>query len=116
MEAWLTAHKLVAVARPQAPVSEAPREDAPPAESRRPRSSDWMRQRLTDVIEGFSARDLDKVLAFAEFVKARRSARGYAARSEGSSAGVAEESPSGDSGDSGDDGEPESSRKVSAAR
>ena len=50
------------------------------AVARRGRSIDSLRKQLHDLVETLSARDLDKVTAFAEFVKARRAARGFAQR------------------------------------
>ena len=41
--------------------------------------------RLRELADTLGARDLEKVTAFAEFVKARRAARGFAHRSESSS-------------------------------
>ncbi len=87
MEAWLTAHALHAVPRPARPA-----EDQKPTEAaaltaeqianRRARSSESLRRQLRDVAEALGARDLEKVLAFAEFVKARRAARGFGPRGE----------------------------------
>jgi hypothetical protein len=90
MEAWLTAHALKPTARVVWPTDAAkePRENDPAAPqeaaARRGRSIDSLRKQLHDLIETLSVRDLDKVMAFAEFVKARRAARGFSAR-EGSS-------------------------------
>ncbi len=89
MEAWLNAHGLRAVPRP-ATAPEAPAPPAPEPEvvtqqqlgGRRSRGSDTSKQQLLEVIDGMTARDLDKVLAFAEFLKARRSARGHVARND----------------------------------
>ncbi|MBX3183988.1 MAG: hypothetical protein KIT72_00565 [Polyangiaceae bacterium] len=86
MEAWLTANHLTPVAR-QAPAAQPPVEAAPISQElltgRRQRSIDSMRKQLREVIEVLGSRDLDKVLAFAEFVRARRVARGFAQRGEG---------------------------------
>jgi hypothetical protein len=41
---------------------------------------DALRQQLREIVESLGSRDLEKVIAFAEFVKARRAARGFAAR------------------------------------
>jgi len=45
---------------------------------RRARNAESLRQQLTEVAEALGARELDNVLAFAEFLKARRAARGFA--------------------------------------
>lgn len=88
MEAWLAAHAILAVARPQWPEAEvepeshaesAPSEEVPRSQSgRRTRSAESLRQQLAEVVEGLGARELESVLAFAEFLKARRAARGFA--------------------------------------
>jgi hypothetical protein len=84
MEAWLAAHALKPTPRVVWPTEteKAPREkDAPVAHeaaARRGRSLDSLRKQLHDLIETLGARDLDKVHAFAEFVKARRASRGFA--------------------------------------
>jgi hypothetical protein len=86
MEAWLEAHSLRAIARaaPPPPAPEAPSEPAPPSQSdlgaRRTRNAEWLRRQLRDVATTLGARDLDRVLTFAEFVKARRVARSYSQR------------------------------------
>src|SRR6478609_6076837 len=90
MEAWLTAHALKPVPRvvwPTEPEKAAREKDnvaAPQdAAARRGRSLDALRKQLHELIETLGARDLDKVTAFAEFVKARRAARGFAPRDGG---------------------------------
>jgi Uncharacterised protein family (UPF0158) len=86
MEAWLAAHALQPTARVVWPSDGAkePRENelAAPQEAaaRRGRSLDSLRKQLHDLVETLSVRDLDKVTAFAEFVKARRAARGFSQR------------------------------------
>jgi hypothetical protein len=93
MEAWLGAHALRPVPRPVWPAAPAPEQRspsasaavAPPPESlasRRARNADALRRQLHDVAETLGARDLEKVTAFAEFVKARRAARAFAHRAE----------------------------------
>jgi hypothetical protein len=87
MEAWLGAHGLAPTARPVWPT------DAPPPEpilptpdvlsARRKSSADALRKQLRDLADTLGARDLEKVTAFAEFVKARRAARGFAHRADG---------------------------------
>jgi len=88
MEAWLSAHGLSPVARAPAvakPADEAEASNEPPITQeqltgRRTRSAESIRKQLTEVAESLGSRDLDKVLTFAEFVKARRSARSYTQR------------------------------------
>jgi len=87
MEAWLEAHALKAIPRP-APAPPAPEalasEPAPaPADqlgARRTRNAEWLRRQLRDIAATLGARDLDRLLTFAEFVKARRVARNYTQR------------------------------------
>jgi hypothetical protein len=91
MEAWLTAHAIKAIPRPQwvdgppseevpadsvaAPVSEEP----PKSQSgRRTRSAEASRQHMKDLCEALGPRELDTLVSFAEFLKARRAARGFA--------------------------------------
>src|SRR5688572_19140044 len=84
MEAWLGAHTLHPVPRPVWPAETPPR--APEAmpisqehlSGRRGRSAEGLRRQLREIAETLGARDLEKVTAFAEFVKARRAARTYA--------------------------------------
>lgn len=101
MEAWLSAHALRPIARPVWPTAQPPANPeqapaAPPisqadvAGRRSGRSAETVRKQVGEVIETLGARDLEKVLAFAEFIKARRAARGYTHRSEHSAAGVEE--------------------------
>jgi hypothetical protein len=99
MEAWLAAHALKPVARvvwPTDTAKEGPRDKdlvAPQeAAARRGRSLDSLRKQLHDLVETLSVRDLDKVMAFAEFVKARRAARGFAPR-EGAGEAALESDP-----------------------
>ncbi|MBK7580216.1 MAG: hypothetical protein IPI67_08440 [Myxococcales bacterium] len=114
MEAWLAAHMLSPIARPTAPVvaPDAAQDSAPISQDqltgRRVRSSETLRKQIREIAENLGVRDLDKVLAFAEFVKARRAARTYAHRKEGqgeSEAGVDSER----SDDSSDDDDPKAS-------
>ena len=88
MEAWLSAHALRPVARPNWPTEVARPKEAQPISQdqlvgRRGRGADNLRRQLRELIETLGARDLEKVLAFAEFVKARRAARGFAQRQDG---------------------------------
>lgn len=94
MEAWLSAHAIRATPRPQwvenggipgGPESEPLSEAAPSSEEgpksssgRRARSAEASRQHLREVAEALGPRDLDTLVAFAEFLKARRAARGFA--------------------------------------
>ncbi|MEZ4224676.1 MAG: UPF0158 family protein [Polyangiaceae bacterium] len=80
MEAWLAAHSLTPIARPPAPVP--PAKDLAPISQeqlagRRGRSADTLRNQLKELVDVLGSRDLEKVLAFAEFVKARRAARSF---------------------------------------
>jgi hypothetical protein len=115
MEAWLTAHALRAVPRPAWPADAPKPKDPPPSlpdqlATRRMRGSDSLRRQLREVADSLGARDLEKVLAFAEFVKARRAARGFGPRGdgvegagEGESASLGVEAASEDASDPGDD-------------
>jgi len=85
MEAWLSAHALTAIARPvwaappppsTPPAGAAPATPAP--EARRVKSSEVLRRKLRELGESLGSRDLEKVVAFAEFVKSRRAARAFA--------------------------------------
>jgi hypothetical protein len=88
MEAWLSAHAIKAIARPAwadapaGPESEAmpdSTDDAPKSSSgRRTRNADTLRTQLKELAEALGPRDLDMVVGFAEFLKARRAARGFA--------------------------------------
>lgn len=94
MEAWLSAHAIKAVPRPTwaevppGPESEAMPESVPSAPEldtgpksqpgRRIRSAETLRQQLREVGDALGPRDLETVVAFAEFLKARRAARGFA--------------------------------------
>src|SRR5687768_261633 len=85
MEAWLGAHGLRSVARPSwtPEAAPSPREVAVSPEqlaARRGRSAEALRKQLRDLADTLGARDLEKVTAFAEFVKARRAARTFAHR------------------------------------
>lgn len=90
MEAWLGAHALHPVPRPVF-VAEPPQPSEPAASSpdianagRRARGSDQLRRQLKEITDTLGGRDLEKVLVFAEFVKARRASRSYANREDGS--------------------------------
>jgi hypothetical protein len=96
MEAWLSAHGMRPVPRPVWRAEAAPTNDrATPISQeqisgRRSRSADALRKLLDTVAESLGARDLEKVVAFAEFVKARRSARGFSARHDAATAPAAD--------------------------
>ena len=104
MEAWLNAHAIQAVPRPgwsdsppasaeePAPESLAPVsqnnvgaatsalvEEPPKSQSgRRQRNADSLRQLLKELGDALGPRELDLLVSFAEFLKARRAARGFA--------------------------------------
>lgn len=105
MEAWLSAHAIHAVPRPgwaenasspeveEAPESRAPIsqqslaalagppsiEEAPKSQSgRRQRNAESLRQSLKELADALGPRELDLLVSFAEFLKARRAARGFA--------------------------------------
>jgi len=93
MEAWLSAHALTPIARPvwvpdaaapSRPEDGAPKEEA--REARRARVVEGLRRNLRESTEALGPRDLETVLAFAEFLKARRAARGFAQVAEGDDA------------------------------
>jgi hypothetical protein len=98
MEAWLAAHALKPAPRvvwPSEPTVTKEKDVAAPQEAsaRRGRSIDALRKQLHELVESLSARDLDKVTAFAEFVKARRAARGFTSRGDAAEGGAAESDP-----------------------
>jgi hypothetical protein len=88
MEAWLAAHAIQAVERPAwldaqsgsggdfAPesVDEGPKSQG----GRRTRNAELLREQLKELGDALGPRDLDIVVTFAEFLKARRAARGFA--------------------------------------
>jgi hypothetical protein len=89
MEAWLGAHAIKAISRPAwaeggpAPESEnapdASAEEAPKSQSgRRSRNAETLRQHLKELADVLGPRDLDTIVSFGEFLKARRAARGFA--------------------------------------
>jgi hypothetical protein len=97
MEAWLSAHAIAAVPRPTwgdggppsleelspdslAPMSQPALDpDAPKSQSgRRQRNADTLRTALKELGDALGPRELDLLVAFAEFLKARRAARGFA--------------------------------------
>ena len=107
MEAWLNAHAIQAVPRPgwsdeppvsvdepapeslaplsqnnvggaAGPAAPAPEGEAPKSQSARRRNADSLRQLLKDLGDALGPRELDLLVSFAEFLKARRAARGFA--------------------------------------
>ncbi|HEX2731953.1 MAG TPA: UPF0158 family protein [Polyangiaceae bacterium] len=74
MEAWLAAHGIVPVRRPEWRAEAAPA-TAEVVAAKRTRNIEALRRQLREVTDGLGARDLDKVLAFADFIKARSDAR-----------------------------------------
>ena len=97
MEAWLSAHAIASVARPawadggpESEVEEPPPESAAPsslgleaegpksASGRRTRNAEALRTSLKEIGDSLGPRDLDLIVAFGEFLKARRAARGFA--------------------------------------
>jgi hypothetical protein len=90
MEAWLAAHAIRPIERPvwaeppsapeSDPVPESTDEGAPKSQGagRRTRNAETLRQHLKEVGEALGPRDLDLVVSFGEFLKARRAARGFA--------------------------------------
>jgi hypothetical protein len=105
MEAWLSAHAIKAIPRPgwsdappasveeAAPDSLAPlsqnnvaaaapgaaAEEPPKSQSgRRQRNAESLRQALKELGDALGPRELDLLVSFAEFLKARRAARGFA--------------------------------------
>jgi hypothetical protein len=110
MEAWLNAHALNPVARPvwtadtprPADAGAAPVE-APPAGEARPdrrgRNAESLRKSLRELAESLGPRDLDTIVAFAEFVRARRASRTFShhfgdAPAADAPAGIDDEAPS----------------------
>lgn len=87
MEAWLAAHSIVPVPRPTPtiPPPEAAPEEAPleTKQERRARSVETLRLQVQEICDGLGTRDLDRVLAFAEFIKARRIARNSSLHADG---------------------------------
>jgi len=98
MEAWLSAHAMKAVPRPTwgdgPPSAEEPPPDslmplsqptaldgaeAPKSQSgRRQRNAESLRTTLKELGDALGPRELDLLVSFAEFLKARRAARGFA--------------------------------------
>lgn len=94
MEAWLNAHALNPIVRPAWTPEPSSVEETAPAnisasvespvtreevrELKRPRSADALRKTLRELGEALSPRDLDALVSFGEFLKARRNVRSFA--------------------------------------
>jgi Uncharacterised protein family (UPF0158) len=92
MEAWLVAHAIQSIERPEwtdppteseadvEPESVVPSEDAGPKSQagRRARNAETLRLHLKELGDSLGPRDLEIIVGFAEFLKARRAARGFA--------------------------------------
>jgi hypothetical protein len=94
MEAWLSAHAIKGTEPPtwdDAPSTAAPpapegesvpdsTDDASPRSQsgRRTRNAEALRQQLKELADALGPRDLDMAVNFAEFLRARRAARGFA--------------------------------------
>jgi hypothetical protein len=63
---------------PVAPPSGPAIEEAPKSQSGKKRNADSLRQLLKELAEALGPRELDLLVSFAEFLKARRAARGFA--------------------------------------
>jgi len=89
MEAWLSAHALAPIARPAWAADAAPKAETaetPAAtteaargggDTKRGRNAESLRKTLREIADALGPRDLDTVVAFAEFVRARRAARSF---------------------------------------
>ena len=87
MEAWLQAHSIHSVPRVQwaaqkegeeAPAEEPRSTPSTDADQRRARSLDGSRRRLRELADILGPRDLESVVAFAEYLKLRRNTRAFA--------------------------------------
>jgi hypothetical protein len=88
MEAWLAAHAIKAISRPawaEAPPAEDSEastemvEEGPKSQGgRRARNAETLRQHIKELADTLGPRDLDTLVSFGEFLKARRAARGFA--------------------------------------
>jgi len=109
MEAWLNAHAIQAVPRPgwsdDPPVSaeetpdsvaaaaanHAAADSEPPRSTKKhQRNTETMRTMLREISEGLGARELETLVSFAEFLKARRAARGFAQQHQAEHAAAVE--------------------------
>lgn len=89
MEAWLAAHAFKPIPRPAYTPDAPPAKAAPAAAvmpesltARRGRGLELLRKQLRDVTDSLGGRDLEKVVAFAEFVKSRHATRVAGVRQE----------------------------------
>jgi len=91
MEAWLSAHALAPIirpvwaadpsnpgSRPETPLADGAPPVAEVRPDRRGRSAESLRKTLRDISDSLGPRDLDTLVAFAEFIRARRAARSFA--------------------------------------
>jgi hypothetical protein len=126
MEAWLSTHALRPVARTAwaGETPDQPKEPPPVTQDqlagRRSRSIDALQRQLREVADALGARDLEKLVAFAEFVRARRAAKGFVHRqdSAGDDAGDGDGSddpPASERSPAGDEEPTSAPRKRSAA-
>lgn len=102
MEAWLSAHALNPVARPmwvpEIPARDEEEQPAPvaheaPREGRRGKSAESLRRAIRDITDALGPRDLDTLVTFAEFLKAKRAARSFAPQPEGPQGAVDDDAP-----------------------
>jgi hypothetical protein len=103
MEAWLSAHALAPITRPvwtpdQVPPAEEGATPAAPAAEARPdrrgRNAESLRKSLTEIADSLGPRDLDTLVAFAEFVRSRRAARSFSHHFGETPHGSEDEAPS----------------------
>jgi hypothetical protein len=122
MEAWLAANALRPVARPTwtPETTEEERPVAPISQEalggRRSRSLELLRKQLDEVMDALGGRDLEKVLTFAEFVRARRAARNFSASKEAAPPPSEDDSSKPIADESATDFEPPSSQQRAASR
>jgi hypothetical protein len=122
MEAWLAANALRPVARPTwtPETTEEERPVAPISQEalggRRSRSLELLRKQLDEVIDALGGRDLEKVLTFAEFVRARRVARNFSASKEAAPPPSEDDNSKPVAEESATDFEPPSSQQRAASR
>jgi hypothetical protein len=122
MEAWLAANALRPVARPTwtPETTEEERPVAPISQEalggRRSRSLELLRKQLDEVLDALGGRDLEKVLTFAEFVRARRVARNFSASKEAAPPPSEDDSSKPIADESATDFEPPSSQQRAASR
>lgn len=124
MEAWLAANALRPVARPTWTPETTPEEEQRPVApisqdalgGRRSRSLELLKKQLDEVIDSLGARDLEKVLTFAEFVRARRAARNFGGGKEAPSSPAQDDASKPIPDESSSDFEPPSSQQRAASR